>query len=124
MSAPAIITGPFRCRRCEFPITNAALVSGNYIGNESSGFLCPDCVARQTEEIQAFGVELGNIVVDGEYKCARCDKLFEEGFLFKIDGKWAILCSRKAPEQSCGKWYAMHGGIAKGTEAEWILKLR
>lgn len=116
--APAIIAGHVTCTKCFAVISHAAIAEGNYIGSMSAGFICCDCIIKQLESLQLFGQELTTFYSDTDYPCARCGKAFEEGYLVEIDGKLGELCN------SCSEWYFTHGGIPKGTEAEWILKLR
>ncbi len=118
ITTPLVIAGLHHCIKCGTVISNAALAEGNYIGSESNGFTCCDCIIAQLQSLQLFGQELTTFYSDTDYPCARCGKPFEEGYLVEIDGKLGELCN------ACSQWYFTHGGIPKGTEAEWILKLK
>ncbi len=83
--------------------------------------MCCECALKQLEALELFGKSLNTFYANNatkDYPCARCGRALTEGYLVEIDGRFGELCVQ------CTQWFSVHGGTAKGTEAEWILKLK
>lgn len=116
--APLVIAGGVPCSKCSGVISEGVIAEGNFFGSAAGGFICIECMENQIHAIQLFGQELTTHYKTTDYPCAKCGQPFDEGYLVEIDNKIGELCT------PCAEWYFLHGGISKGTEAEWILKLK
>lgn len=124
---PAIILSDFRCRHCRraIPLAFTSSLRGTNLAN---GYLCPNCIVREQENMQrlrasidAFNASARYLDIDGiAPPCAICDTIEgDERVLEDVDGEKAFLC------KPCANSYllANRAKIA-GTKLEWDLKLR